>query len=715
MKTMRAGRGAVIAAVTALSGAPAAGQEAGADGRDLVLDTLTVTTRVADGAAPLDGIVPTDTATATKIDVPILETPQSVSVVGAEQIRVTGATSIDQALRYTAGVTPFAGSDPTGDSLVSRGFRIDPYYGSVFRDGMRYSVNVFDGGQEPYGLERVELLRGPSGILYGQSGPAGIINTVSKRPPDVPLHEMNVTLGSFNTKQVSGDFGGPLDAEGKFAYRLTGLWRDADTFVDYVPDDRTFFAPAFRWSPDERTSLTFIGLYQRDRTAYIYGLPAEGTVDPNPNGRIDRDRFVGEPGFDKFVGTQKSATILYEHEFEAPFTLRIGARYFWADQDMPNVWASGLEPDMRHIFRGAQDREDWSEGLTADTSLQYDWAAFGTDHTTLLGFDVSSTRHQTKRWDRTADPLDLFDPVYGGPIGTPTPALWSDRDKTDRYGVYLQDQIHVGDRWVVSLGGRQDWITYNDRGAFTGEVLVDDERSDAFTGRAGVIYLAPNGIAPFLSYSTSFEPTSGFDRLGQRFKPTTGKQIEGGVRYQPPGTAMLVTASIYQITQNNVTVTDPVDTNFSIQEGEVRSRGVELEAQASLTDNLNLIAAYAYTDARTIKSSPLTPENDGKRTSGVPYNQASLWADYGFARFGLPNLRAGAGVRYVGETVGTWTEAQVPGYTLIDAMAEYDFANGWRVALNGQNLTDKTYVQNCTYACFYGEPRSVQLTLTRTW
>lgn len=718
MTSATAGRLAVLAFSGALAGAlPAAAQDVSdTAGEGLVLDTVTVNARVADGAGPIDGIVPADTATATKFDVPILETPQSVSVVGAEEMRTIGAQTVGQAFGYSAGISTFGGLDYTGDSLMARGFRVDPYYGSFFRDGLRYTVNVFDGSQELYGLERIEMLRGPSSVLYGMAAPGGVVNSVSKRPTDTPLHELNFTLGSFDSTQVSGDFGGPLDADGALTYRLTGLWRDADTAIDYVPNDRQFLAPALTWRPDERTSVTFLGLYQRDKSKYIYGLPAEGTVLPNPNGQIPLQRFVGEPDYDRYETRRKSATVLFEHEFETlPLTFRSGVRYDRADVDMPSIWLDTLQDDMRTITREAQDREDWSDAAVSDTSLQYDWSLRGTEHRTLLGFEATKSRHQTTRANRPADPLDLFDPVYGGEIGE-VYSEYAEREQYKRYGLYLQDQIHFGDRWVVSLGGRHDWIDYLDRGSYAGSAFRTEEDSSAFTGRAGIIYLAPNGLAPYVSYSTSFEPAGGVDRNLERFDPTTGQQIEAGVRYQPPGAAMLLSAAVYQIKQQNVLVTDPVDPNFQIQEGEVRSRGVELEARASLTDNLDVIAAYAYTDARTTKSSPVTPENVGRRTGGVPYNQASLWADYGFGAFGLPGLRAGAGVRYIGDTTGYWLpDVTIPGYTLFDAMVRYDFANGWRVAVNGTNLADKEFVASCTYMCFYGEPRTVELTLTRTW
>jgi iron complex outermembrane receptor protein len=612
--------------------APAAAQQAG-----VVLDTITVEAAGQTGTGPLGGLVPSVTATATKTDTPLLETPQSISIVGAEQIEMTGAQTVAQSLDYVPGVLSFASDDITGDSLFTRGFRIDPYYGNVFRDGLRAAVNVFDGAQEPYGLERVELLRGPSSILYGQAGPAGILNTISKRPPFEPLREVNLQAGTYDWRQVSADFGGPI-GDGTLAWRLTGLARNADTAIDHIPNDRSFLAPALTWTPGPRTSLTLLGLYQHDESIYNDGLPIETVLAPNPNGEVPRDRFVGEPGFDRNDITQKSVTYLFEHDFTEAIRFRSSARWFRSDGDMPSVFGLYLDPDMRTLYREAQDRTDWSESFVSDNNLTVDWAQAGIRHSTLIGFDAGTAEHSTERWNRTAEPLDLFDPVYGGPIGDPVAFDWSNRDRADRYGLYLQDQMWIGERWVVTLGGRQDWVDYNAWPAFGGPKLSDDERTDAFTARAGVVYLAPNGLAPYLSFSQSFEPTNGFDRQGARFLPSTGEQYEAGVRYPLPNRDVLLSAAVYQITQQNVNVPDPVDSLFEIQQGEVRSRGLELEARGAVTDDLDLIAAYAYTDARTTKSSPATPEAEGQRTGSVPYNQASLWADYDFTRLGAPGL-----------------------------------------------------------------------------
>lgn len=682
-----------------------------------LLEPVTVTGAQAETAAgPFPGYAARLSATGTKTDTPLIETPQSITVIGAQEIETLKSQSMQDALGYVAGVSRAEGIDRTTDSLFLRGFRSNQ--GSYYRDGSLYTVNIYNGRQEPYGLERIEFLKGASSVLYGAMPPGGVINTVSKRPTVEPLRELNVEAGSFRRRQVSADFGGALDQDGTWSYRLTALRRDSDTFVDYVPDDRTYVAPAIKWQPNEATSLTLLAEYQQDRTVYVYGLPAQGTVLPNPNGRIPRNRFTGEPGLDEFKMKRYSVGYLFEHAFTSQLKLRHNLRYINAKSDYGSTDLWQLMPDGRRTAdRGFSPRVDRSSAVSTDTSLQYQTRTGIVEHTLLAGLDYSTPKHETRRYFQTLDNLDLYDPVYGSPLGPVTPNINSStKSDTKRLGIYLQDQMKIADKWVVLLGGRQDWVRANEHNLFTGEQYAQDEKTKAFTGRAGLVYLADNGLAPFLSYSQSFEPTTGQDRQGSRFKPTEGEQYEAGLRYQPAGSDTMLSAAVYQLTRKNLTVPDPMDTSYQIQAGKARSRGLELEARTRVGRNANLIAAYAYTDARTLKASPLQPDAEGRRLDSVPFNQFSIWGDYGFGDFGLPGLRVGAGLRYVGSTRGMahGTAVEVPSFTLLDAMVSY--TNGpWRFALNATNLADKTYIGSCTYGCFYGEPRRIIGTATYRW
>jgi iron complex outermembrane receptor protein len=684
-------------------------------------DTLLAPVRVIDDAenayGPVHAYVAKRSATGTKTDTPLIETPQSISVVTAAQMEVLRPQSLMETLNYTAGVFANPGPDHTIDAFSVRGFGADASYGSLYRDGSKYQVNAFNGQQEPYGLERIEVLKGAASVLYGATAPGGIINTVSKRPMNAPLRELNVDVGNFDRRQISGDFSDSLDADQVWAYRLTFLRRESDTYVDYVADDREYVAPVVEWRPSEATSLTLRGEYQHDETAYMDGLPAAGTIDPNPNGKISRHRFTGEPDYDEYDNKRYSIGYLFEHEFNDAFKLRHSLNYMHSQNDMPSVWTAGLADGMRTTeIRGSQDREDESSAVTSDSTLQYLWSSGVIAHTSLVGVDYTVQHHQSDRRNRDAQPLDLFDPVYGLPLSEPY-SDYSWRFHTQRLGLYVQDQMKIAEKWVLLLGGRQDWVRYSEAIDPIGSPRnwdPDGERTDAFTGRAGLVYLADNGLAPFASFSQSFEPLSGRSSDGGRLDPTRGEQYELGLRYQPIGAAALFSATVYQLTQEDVGVTDPANRDFQVQLGEVRSRGLELEANTPVGDYANIIAAYTYTDARTLESGPLTPEDDGTRTGAIPYNQFSLWGDYSFGDFGLAALKAGLGIRYVDSTVGIWMDAEVPSFTLLDAMLSYG-VGPWRLALNVTNVTDKTYVATCTYACFYGEPRRVTASVGYSW
>jgi len=684
---------------------------------EITLTPVTVTANNSQENAwgAVKGYVAKRSATGTKTDTPIIETPQSISVVSAEQVETIKAQNLTDALGYVAGLNRLEGTDRTTDAFMLRGFRAFSDDGNLYRDGSKYTLNAYNGQQELYGLERIEYLKGASSVLYGTSAPGGIINTVTKRPTDETLRELNFEVGSFDRKQISGDFSGRFSPESDWSYRLTFLNRDSDTFTDYVKDDRTFIAPALKWQPNAQTSFTLLGEYQRDRTNYVYGLPTEGTILPNQNGRIARDLFVGEKSdkSDYNDVDRGSLGYLFEHAFDENTKLRHSLRYMQGKTDRSFTWVWGLSADQRNpVMRVVSGIAEDYDMATSDTSLEHRWAMGNMENTTLVGVDYTYQDYKKTQWDRDiTGTFDYFNPTYGNAIGDRY-NFRNQRDKSNRVGLYAQNQAKIDNRWVVLLGGRQDWSRGDHLAFFKSEATKD--RTDAFTGRAGLVYLADNGLAPYISYSQSFEPTVGFDRTGTRFNPTEGEQYEAGIRYQPKGRDVLLTAAVYQLTRTNVTVTDPVDINFSVQQGEVRSRGLELEARTRIGRHANLIAAYAYTDARTLKSSPLTPEKEGKRTSAVPFHSFSLWSDYEFGAFGLPGLKAGIGARYVGSTEALNITGTVPSYTVFDAMASYT-TGPWKFALNATNLTDKNYVVSCTYGCFYGEPRKIIGSVSYRW
>lgn len=667
---------------------------------------------------PLTGYVARRSAAGTKTDTPIIETPQSISVVGSQQMQHQKAQTLQDALGYSAGVmTGIVGINPLiADTLALRGFSADPQFGNFYRDGMRYMVNIYNGKQEPYGLERVEVLKGPASVLYGAAAPGGVVNTVTKRPTLEPLREINAEYGSHDRKQLSADFGGPLDTEDVWSYRLTALARDSGTFVDYGRDDRTYIAPALMWRPSAATSLTFLGSYQHSDASYPALLPATGTLLPNPNGRIERNPFLGEPSLNAFDNSTTTLGYFLEHRFSDALKIRHSLRRFQSDLMSRYVLVTSDvdRATQRTVARSARGFDDDTSILTSDTSLETSFPTGPLNHTVLTGIDYTRSKKASDRVRGNLGRIDVYAPVYTTTSIQTSP--WRQfRDNERRLGLYLQDQVKIGDKWVFLAGGRHDRIEVESL-SLHAPADNTDESDSAFTGRAGIVYLADNGLAPYASFSQSFEPTSGRDRFNQRFKPSKGEQFELGVRFQPKGSNTMLSASLFQLTRQNVLTPDAADTDFSVQTGEVRSRGLELEAKTTLGRGLDLIAAYTYTDARTTAST--IPAAVDEKFNGTPSHLLSLWADANLAHAGLPGWRAGVGVRYVSARPDQPSSDSLggPAYTLVDARLGYE-DGPWSYTVNATNLTDKIYVPALCVSgrCDYGAPRSVVATVSYRW
>ncbi|GGC09756.1 ferric siderophore receptor [Oxalicibacterium flavum] len=655
---------------------------------------------------PVKGYVASRSITATKSDIPLMETAQTVNIVTADQIEIQNAESLSQALQYTAGVHALGGENTTSDGMVIRGFNVT---GSapMYLNGTKLTRNTFSGVSEPYAMERIELLKGPASVLYGNAAPGGIINMVTKQPQLETLRELKLQLGSFDRKQIAGDFSGKITEDGSLSYRFTGLVRRSDTATDYANDDRNFGAASIRWQPTDDTSLTLFANLQDNDTVSVYGLPFEGTAVANPNGRIAHDRFIGEPGFNRFDSENQTLGYLLSHKLNETLTFRQNLLYFHGRTNHADIWMDGFSTaDQRNILRGAYTRDDKDRSFSIDNQLEAKWRSGNIENTTLIGVDYSRQRFDRVQYGGSVAMLDVYSPIYGSPVTLNATPQTDGLDKSRQLGLYAQQHMKFDDRWVLTLGGRYDKVdaSYDDRISGASETVFDD---NAFTGRIGLVRLFENGWAPYVSYSQSFEPSSGRSFSGNAFKPTEGEQYEIGIRYRPPGANHSFTASVYELTQQNVTTTDLANPGYSIQEGEIRSRGLELEAHAQFDNGLNLIASYAYIDNAVTKSNSGT---EGNREGGVPRNMAALWLDYRMN----DALSFGGGVRYFGSSKNFTNTVDVSSYTVMDAVASYRFTPEWLLSLNLTNILDKRYV-TCSYACFYGTPRSAIATLTYRW
>lgn len=659
-----------------------------------------------------DGYVAKRASAGTKTDTPLIETPYSVSVVTREQIVAQQPKTIAQALRYTPGVNAeLAGPQFVTDQLTIRGFQQGT--GRMLRDGTRTFLPDFLGwdAPEPYGLERIEVLRGASSVLYGASDPGGQINLVSKRPTTEPLHEVQLQMGNNDYKQGAFDLGDALTEDGVWSYRLTALFREADAQTDHITNRRQYVAPAISFRPDDNTEFTLLGEYQKQTGNFANPLPAMGTVFRDQRGRLDRDTYVGDTAYDFMTNEKTSLGYVFEHSFDEVWTVRQNVRYSDYRQSSSEIAIFGAAGD--EFSRYNDQRKGDGHLFTMDNQVQANFATGPVEHTLLTGVDYNNgTFNQDQSLNFIGQTFDPFNPVYGQPLTLIPFSAASYEQKMSQTGVYLQDQLKV-DNWVFLLGGRYDWATNqkDDRSPQT-------QKDEKFSGRAGIVYLFENGLAPYVSYSESFLPVMGVTAQNSTLDPEIGKQYEIGLKYEPPASNSLYTIALFDLTRENVT--ENVN-GFSRQEGEVRSKGVELEAKTEITQGFNLISSYTWNDVEVTKSDT---GNKGNTPFRVPEHMASLWGDYTVQGGDLEGLRMGAGARYVGSTFGDSANSfKVDSYAVVDALISYPLGKlapslkGVDVSLNASNLFDKEYVAGCfsDVGCQWGQQRTVYGTVNYKW
>jgi iron complex outermembrane recepter protein len=650
------------------------------------------------------GYVAGRSSAGTKTDTPIREVPQSITVVTTDRMQDQGVTTVQDALRYIPGVT----ADPYGVDSRNDAVRIRGSYPEWYLDGMRV-VNSWWNGQraDPYTLSRVEVLRGPSSVLYGSSTTAGLINMVSKRPQEQELHEIGVQYGSFNRKQVQTDHTGKITADGQWLYRFVGIWRDSDMQTDHVPDNRIVAMPSITWRPTKDTDWTVIALYQKDRTGSSTAfLPHSGTIFANPNGKIPVNRFTSEPGFDRYQTETKSITSLFEHRFSDAFKINQSTRVSHVDgvyntlypDNYSNPGNPYLDPVTRRtVARYAESLITSRDILNSDTNGELKFATGPLTHKVLAGIDFRRMRETgLQGFSYIATPFDLYAPTYGNftpPAAPPFPPLLQQQT-----GLYVQDQLRLGP-WIAVVGLRHDKVTSDKDGSPL-------QKDNATSGRAGLMYELPFGLTPYVTYAQSFDPIFGAGMCVDFCKPQRGELHEIGFKYRV-SKDLTINGALFDITEKNRLAPGPV-ANISIQTGKVQIRGAELELLATVFNDLDLIGAYTYLDAEVLSGS-----NAGRYIETVPMHQASLWAKYRFMLWGIPGFSAGAGVRYIGSSWDGTDMIETPGYVLFDAMLAWQ-NDKWRFQINASNLGDHIHLTTCLARgdCFYGARRTILSSLT---
>ncbi len=717
---------ALVATVACHGAAWAADAPAKAEqGATIELQNSVVTGEAPEGEQTVGYQVKNSTA-GTKTSTPLSETPRSVSVVTRQRIQDQGSQSLTDILGYVPGIfaPPFAvGDGLAGDLFSIRGYNATDYGYGLLKDGLRLQGNRYDTTTEPYGLERTEVFRGPSSILYGENAPGGLVNLVSKRPTETPQGEAKFTYGSNNRRQLSLDVSGPLTDDNRILGRVVMLGRNADTQVDSVPDDRIYIAPSMTFNFDEDTALTLLSSYQRDRTKLLLGYPAAGTLLNNVNGKIGKDQFNGNPNWDDFERETWTLGYEFKHQLNDTWQFRQNSRFMESRLDRHETWPNNLNNAGfgSTLTSTAYDRDNKSITYSLDNQFEGHFTSGALENTVLLGASYDRTSYNQDWAAGNGGTYNAFNPVF--PSAKPRMLATVQNSQLDQqmYGVYGQLQSKY-DNWIYLLGGRQDFVNsqYRNRAGTISGVSDLDGWDHRFSWQTGLMYQFENGISPYVSYSTAFTPVQQSSQPnGELLDPILSEQYEVGLKYEPAGWNTTFSAAVFDLTKTHDVIAG--SNGFSRQIGKSESKGVELEVNSDVTKNLSLTASYTYTDARVTKDSPGSLYEDHQLT-GIPRNQASTWATYRFLDGPMSGFRVGGGVRYFDNTFAytaptLYGKLKTGDVTLVDALVGYDIDKHWSVDVNAKNLFDKEYVGGCNNAgrCYWGEERTVLGTVAFRW
>ncbi|HEA3201732.1 TPA: TonB-dependent siderophore receptor [Aeromonas veronii] len=652
------------------------------------------------------------TGTAMKVEVPMAETPRAVSVVNREELDQHAVLQLDEAIRYRSGVlTGLYGSDNNTDWFKVRGFDAASYLDGSILFGSGYYLWT----PEPFGLESLEVLKGPASMLYGVAPPGGVINAISKRPTTTPQGQVDLQLGSRDHRQVGVDVSDALSDNSR--YRMVALYKERDGVLTGTYNDRVYLAPSVTFDLSDRTSLTLLASFLHDEGVPTNGFfPVYGTLNTS-GGQIDPSTNLSQPDYDRNRNTQISTGYELAHQLNQTWEFKQNVRFNYNDLLLRQTYIFPTYEGTT-ASRGLVYRDGNTKSATMDNQMVGYWNTGSTEQTLLLGVDLQRHVNEGVEADNYGmGSINTMNPDYSGFPGFDESTATYQKTTMAQEGLYAQHQIRWDDRWLLTGGGRFDYVeTHNISKTYD----RDEKQYDHALSLSGsLMYLADNGISPYLAYSESFLMLPGIDpNTKTSYKSREGKLYEAGVKYAPAFLDGYINLALFDLAQTNSLVS--TGSGQQTQAGEVTSQGVELEGSVQLTDALRLTAAYTYTDAKTNDTG-----SGDRRASLIPRHQASFWGNYKVQQGGASGLELGTGVRYIGSSVGIgavnadytpiYGSAEVPAHTVWDAMIGYDFAKNWRAQLNVNNLLGETYVASCDYYCYYGEPRSVVGSINYRW
>ncbi|MGR6779161.1 TonB-dependent siderophore receptor [Moritella viscosa] len=652
--------------------------------------------------------------TATKTALAPIDTPQAITDVDRETLDLRGVKSVAEALRYVPAVnTELRGGAVSRLDLFNiRGF----INYQNFYDGLPLMFNGWNLQPQidSIALEQVEVFKGPTSVLYGNIPPGGMVNLIAKSPQQEQSTDVTVAGGDFNRKELSIDSTGQI-ADTNLSYRVVGMVRKKDGQADTSEEERYVLAPSLDWQVSDKTLVNFNVYYQNDPSAGIYtSVPGAGSVLSNPNGQLDSSTFTGDENWNTYEREVLMLGYKINHEFNNSWAFLMNARYMDADAYQENTYNGALQSDMRTVGRNAYLTDEKSQSFVIDNQISGRFNTGVLEHNVLLGFDYQQLDSRIIYKDASAPSIDVFNPNHQQIDGSSLNFTYTtDFDlESNQVGLYLQDQLVLGNL-VVIAGGRYDEYEQTSTDHASGVDTAAAIKQDNFAFRLGGLYSFDNGLAPYVSYAQSFEPVVGKDRHGNVFVPSTGEQWEAGLKYESADMSKKFVVSLFNITKQNDLTRDPTGTAYDkVQTGETQSRGVEVEANTMLTDNMDLAVSYTYMDMK------VTEDNtglEGKTPIWVPKHAANVWLNYYLYNGMAAGTTIGTGIRYVGETqIDALNRDQVPDYTLVDLSVSYDLSylsdslDGSSISVVASNLFGTDYY-SCydTDNCWFGAERDI--------
>lgn len=656
------------------------------------------------------------TNSATKSAVAESKTPQVINTIGQHDIALRHATSVNEILRYAPGVaTESRGSTTYMSEYKIRGFNVD----NEFYNGLQLPYNVTGNTKariDPLLIDSVDILKGPSSVLYGSGSPGGLVNIQGKKPQTTPRTEVGFNTGTRNLKEGYLDSTGRI-AESDWSYRLLGKATEGDDQPHTTRYEDYLVAPSVTWQPGGKTRLTLDALAQN--------TPSLTPSNPLPlsylrSSYANKRDYAGDD-WNGFKQRQWMVGYSFEHEFDSGWGIAQKARYFDIDTHQQSVYSTGNAGNpVYELNRSAYTTDENLHSFNIDNQITRTLTVGEWQHHLLAGFDYQKLNsHYHYRYASTTPGIDMRNPDFAqvneGALGLYT--AQKNRLSYNQKGYYLQDQMAWGGLNILAS------LRYDEYQSATTDYLNNDEKAwisqDRVTKRLGVLYAFDNGLSPFISYSEGFKPVSPANGLtAEQVKPTTSKQVEGGVKYLLADYATTFTASVFNIRQKNVLSADP--SWVYRQTGEIESKGAELSVISRPTDNINLIANYAYT--HTINTED--ERYQGKRPTQIPENAFNLWGDYTFDQSLVRGLTIGAGARYTGpmEISPDNKAGKLGGTTQYDMSLSYDMSAvdsslaGLMLKASAQNLTNKeTLTCYDSTNCWIGRDRTVQVGASYTF